>query len=145
MIKGLTGTFLAVTAAAGFIALAPTAASASTAGQSAPASVTTTQKQLIDYKISFGTCKRTCHVKVRIKNISRKQLYSVNLTVRLYVNGTKVGTCTDYVGSIRPRGVRSAGCTVRTAKLAGMWNRYDDGEINFNTRAKTRVNYRYYA
>ncbi|WP_188196954.1 hypothetical protein [Nonomuraea sp. SYSU D8015] len=141
MTKRLVGMLLAATAATGVIAVAPTAAAASTVAQGAD---TTARPHLIDYKISFGKCEDTCRIKVRIKNLSRKRLYDVSLNARLWVNGKKVGACYDYVGGIRPKGVRWAGCTVRSSKLTRMWNQHQDGEIDFGPSTKTRVHYEYY-
>jgi hypothetical protein len=138
MTKRLVGMLLAATVATGVLAVTPTAASAS-------ATSTTAGPHLIDYKIYFGKCEDTCRIKVRIKNVSRKRLYDVSLNARLWVNGTKVGACYDYVGGIRPKGVRWAGCTVRSAKLARLWTRYLDGEIDFDTETRTNVHYEYYS
>lgn len=135
---------LAATAATGVVAVTPAAASASTAAQSSLGAGTTARPHLLHYKIYFGKCEDTCRIKVRIKNLTRKRLYDVSLNARLWVNGTKVGACYDYVGGIRPKGVRWAGCTVRSAKLTRLWNRYLDGRIDFNTRARTSVHYEYY-
>ncbi|MDP4502390.1 hypothetical protein [Nonomuraea turcica] len=137
MTKRLVGVLLAATVATGILAT-PAAASASETG-------TTARPHLLDYKIYFGKCEDTCRIKVRIKNVSRTRLYDVSLNARLWVNGTKVGACYDYVGSIRPKAVRWAGCTVRSAKLARLWTRYLDGGIDFNTKTKTNVHYEYYS
>ncbi|MEV4014240.1 hypothetical protein AB0J35_27435 [Nonomuraea angiospora] len=139
MTRSLVGMLLAATVATGVIAVAPTAASASELGQSAA------RPHLLDYKIYFGKCEDTCRIKVRIKSVTRLKLYDVSLNARLWVNGKKVGSCYDYVGSIRPKGVRWAGCTVRSSKLSTMWNRYNDGEIDFNTETKTNVHYEWYS
>ncbi|MEQ4723094.1 hypothetical protein [Nonomuraea sp. B19D2] len=144
MTRTLVGMLLAATAATGVVAVAPAAASASTVAQTALGAGTTARPHLLDYKIYFGKCEDTCRIKVRIKNVSRTKLYDVSLNARLWVNGKKVGACYDYVGSIRPKGVRWAGCTVRSAKLANLWNRYLDGEIDFDTKTKTSVHYEWY-
>ncbi|MFG6194419.1 hypothetical protein ACIBI9_29545 [Nonomuraea sp. NPDC050451] len=136
MTRSLVGMLLAATVATGVIAVTPTAASASG---------TAARPHLLDYKIYFGKCEDTCRIKVRIKSVTRLKLYDVSLNARLWVNGKKVGTCYDYVGSIRPKGVRWAGCTVRSSKLSTMWNRYLDGEIDFNTETKTNVHYEWYS
>ncbi|MEV6039422.1 hypothetical protein AB0L65_50430 [Nonomuraea sp. NPDC052116] len=139
MTRSLVGMLLAATVATGVIAVTPTAASASELGQNAA------RPHLLNYKIYFGECEDTCRIKVRIKSVTRLKLYDVSLNARLWVNGKKVGSCYDYVGSIRPKGVRWAGCTVRSSKLSTMWNRYLDGEIDFNTETKTNVHYEWYS
>ncbi|MER6000258.1 hypothetical protein ABT120_16935 [Nonomuraea angiospora] len=139
MTRSLVGMLLAATVATGVIAVTPTAAAASELGQSAA------RPHLLNYKIYFGKCEDTCRIKVRIKSVTRLKLYDVSLNARLWVNGKKVGSCYDYVGSIRPKGVRWAGCTVRSSKLSTMWNRYLDGEIDFNTETKTNVHYEWYS
>ncbi|WP_157251187.1 hypothetical protein [Nonomuraea typhae] len=103
------------------------------------------RRHLIRTKIYWGRCKDTCRVKVRIKNISRKRLYSVSLTAKLRVNGRSMGSCRDYVGQISPRGTRWAACTVRSNRLNRLWDRYLDGEIRWDTRVNTVVHYRYYS
>ncbi|MFI7132119.1 hypothetical protein ACIBQ1_41035 [Nonomuraea sp. NPDC050153] len=145
MTRSLAGMLLAATVATGVIAVTPAAASASELGQNAQTSGTAARPHLLDYKIYFGKCEDTCRIKVRIKSVTRLRLYDVSLNARLWVNGKKVGTCYDYVGSIRPKGVRWAGCTVRSSKLSTMWNRYLDGEIDFNTETKTNVHYEWYS
>jgi len=135
MSRSLVGMLLAAVTATGVVAAVPAAASASTASESA------SRPHLISYKIEFGKCEDTCRIKVRIKNKSRFRLHDVSLNARLWVNGKKVGACYDYVGAIRPKGVRWAGCTVRSAKLANLWNRYLDREIDFGAETKTIVHY----
>ncbi|MGR6915300.1 hypothetical protein ACU635_13730 [[Actinomadura] parvosata] len=129
-----------------FKRLAATAlvAAAATTLMSAPAEAATTSAQLIRTKSSWGHCEDTCRVKVRIQNISRKNLFNVKLNVTLKVNGRKVGSCYDNVGRIGARKVRYAACTVSTARLTEAWNDYVDGYGNFRTYAKTSVYYRYY-
>ncbi|GAA2268007.1 hypothetical protein GCM10010149_05830 [Nonomuraea roseoviolacea subsp. roseoviolacea] len=100
--------------------------------------------QLIRYKIVLGRCKDTCRIKVKITNISRKTLYDVSLNARLKVNKTKAGSCYDYVGTIRAKRQRWAGCTVRSSRLASLWNRWLDGEIRWDTHVSTVVHYEYY-
>ncbi|MFI6788096.1 hypothetical protein ACIBG4_12285 [Nonomuraea sp. NPDC050383] len=132
----LSATLLSATLlSATLLSAAPVPAAAADAGASA---------HLIRYKIVFGRCKDTCRIKVQITNISRKTLYDVSLTARLKVNKTKVGSCHDYVGTIRAKRERWAGCTVRSAKLTSMWKRWLDGEIRWDTRAGTVVHYEYY-
>ncbi|NUW42495.1 hypothetical protein [Nonomuraea rhodomycinica] len=130
------------------LAAAPLPAVAATPLPAAPAAVTgrldASGAQLIRYKIVLGRCKDTCRIKVKITNISRKTLYDVSLNARLRVNKTKVGSCYDYVGTIRAGGRRSAGCTVRSSRLASMWNRWLDGEIRWDTHVNTVVHYEYY-
>jgi hypothetical protein len=163
MSRRIVGSVLAAVTAAGVVAVTPATATASTvstvsgtSGSTSTASTisaattglsakaVTAAPQLIRYKIQFGRCKDTCRIKVRITNISRKRLFDVRLNARLWVNGKKVGSCNSYIGAIRPKGVRSGGCTVRSAKLARLWDRYLDGEIDFNYRTRTNVTYRYY-
>ncbi|MEU4544132.1 hypothetical protein [Nonomuraea dietziae] len=80
---------------------------------------------------------------MRIKNVSRQTVYSVRLTAKLKVNGRSVGSCSDWVGTMRAGKVRVASCTVRTGRLAGMWrDRYDYGR--WYVRAHTSVRYLYY-
>ncbi|MFI7635563.1 hypothetical protein [Nonomuraea sp. NPDC049400] len=147
MIKRLAGTVL-VAATATTLMAAP--AGAATAGASTSvtaatkATTATTSAQLIRTRIYFGRCKDTCSIKVRIKNRSGKRLYQVKLNARLKVNGRKAGSCYDYVGTIRPYGVRWASCTVRTATLTQMWNNTLDGYASFRPYASTYVSYRYY-
>ncbi|MBN6058262.1 hypothetical protein JYK22_40445, partial [Nonomuraea sp. RK-328] len=95
--------------------------------------------QLIRYKIVLGRCKDTCRIKVKITNISRKTLYDVSLNARLKVNKTKAGSCYDYVGTLRAKRQRWAGCTVRSGRLASLWNRWLDGEIRWDTHVSTVV------
>lgn len=151
MVKGLVGTLLSVTAAVAVVA-APSAANAAAqspalaavAANTATTLSSTAKPHLIKYKISWGRCKDTCRVKVRITNISRTTLYAVSLNARLKVNGKKVGSCYDYVGTIRAKHSRSGGCTVRTRTLSNMWNRWLDGEIRFDRDVNTVVHYEYY-
>ncbi|MEV1171307.1 hypothetical protein [Nonomuraea sp. NPDC049784] len=138
MIKRLAGTAL-VAATATTLMAAPASASA-TAGTSE----TTASAQLISTRVYFGRCKDTCLIKVRVRNTSYKTLYNVKLNARLTVNGRKAGSCYDYVGTIGPRRIKWAACTVRTATLAQMWNNWLDGYSNFNRYASTNVSYRYY-
>ncbi|MEV5892134.1 hypothetical protein [Nonomuraea fuscirosea] len=122
-----------------------TPASVSTlAAGTATTAATTAARQLIRTKVSLGRCKDTCRINVRITNISRKYLYRVKLNARLSVNGRSVGSCYDYVGTIKPRKVRYAACTVRTRALSQKWNNYLDGWASFNRYARTSVAYRYY-
>ncbi|NBE94405.1 hypothetical protein FE391_11405 [Nonomuraea sp. KC401] len=146
MIKSLAGTVLVAAAATSLMAApanASTAASTSVAATASKAAITA-RPQLIRTNASFGRCRNTCRVKVRIRNISRKNLFDVKLNVRLTVNGRKAGTCYDHVGSIRARKVRHASCTVRTSTLNRLYNRYLDGYTGFRYRANTSVAYRYY-
>lgn len=145
----LTATLMSTAVAGATVVAAPAAAQATpTAGVSAgaakPATVTAAKPQLIRTKVSFGRCKDTCRIKVRIRNISNKRLFSVALNARLKVNNRKVGSCYDYVGSLGPKRTRWAGCTVRTKTLSAMWNRWLDGGIRWDTYAGTVVSYRYY-
>ncbi|QYC44329.1 hypothetical protein Nocox_33810 [Nonomuraea coxensis DSM 45129] len=119
-------------------------AAAATTLLAAPADASTSAAQLIRTKVSWGHCEDTCKVKVRIKNISRKRLYNVKLNVSLKVNGRKVGSCYDSVGTIRPYGVRHAACTVRTARLSNAWNDFQDYGGRYYKYASTNVSYRYY-
>ncbi|WP_327090146.1 hypothetical protein OIE66_05865 [Nonomuraea sp. NBC_01738] len=102
-------------------------------------------RQLVSTKIYWGRCKDTCRVKVRIKNKSYKRLFDVSLKVKLRVNGRYVGSCTDHVGRISPRGTRWAACTVYSGKLERMWDRWLDGEIRWDTRVNTVVHYEWYS
>ncbi|WP_146104141.1 hypothetical protein [Nonomuraea solani] len=124
-------------------------AAAASSLMAAPAAAATTetvsaQAQLIRSKIYFGRCRDTCQIKVRITNISRRNLYNVKLNVRLKVSGRKAGTCYDYVGRIGARKVRWASCTVRTRSLSEMYNAALDGYASFRPYASTYVSYRYY-
>ncbi|WP_346113105.1 hypothetical protein [Nonomuraea maheshkhaliensis] len=121
-----------------------TAASFTPVSVSAAGTATTAARQLIRTKVYFGRCKDTCRINVRITNISRTYLYRVKLNARLSVNGRSVGSCYDYVGTIKPRKVRYAACTVRTRALTQRWNNYLDGWASFNRYARTSVAYRYY-
>ncbi|TMR17092.1 hypothetical protein ETD86_23875 [Nonomuraea turkmeniaca] len=148
MIKKLAGTVLVAAAATALIA-APANASSATA--TSVASVTTESEatltaaaQLIRTRVSFGRCRDTCRINVRVKNISRKYLYNVRMNARLSINGRSVGTCTDYVGTVRSYGVRYAACTVRTNSLSNAYNDYLDGFTGFRYYARTNVSYRYY-
>ncbi|MFG1706443.1 hypothetical protein ACFLIM_24925 [Nonomuraea sp. M3C6] len=145
MIMSLAGTVL-VAAAATTLMAAPASATSSTASTSTATSAkaTTARPQLIRTKVYFGKCEDTCRIKVRITNISRKNLFNVKLNVSLKIDGRKAGSCYDYVGSIRARKVRWAGCTVRTATLARFYNQALDGERRFDRYASTYVSYRYY-
>ncbi|WP_090947162.1 hypothetical protein [Nonomuraea jiangxiensis] len=131
-----------VAAAATTLLAAPANASATS---TATVESTAARPQLIRTKLSFGRCKDTCQIKVRITNISRKTLFSVKLNARLTINGRNVGTCYDSVGTIRARKVRNASCTIRTATLDRYWNTWLDGDLrSFNKYARTSVSYRYY-
>ncbi|MFG6197179.1 hypothetical protein [Nonomuraea sp. JJY05] len=136
MIKRLAGTVL--------VAAAATTLMAAPAGASASSETTTAGAQLIRTKSYWGRCKDTCTVKVRIRNISYKTLYNVKLNVRLKVNGRNVGSCYDYVGTIRARKVSWGACTVRTRSMAEAWNNWIDRVDDFNRYASTYVSYRYY-
>ncbi|MEU6783515.1 hypothetical protein ABZ912_30335 [Nonomuraea angiospora] len=136
MIKRLAGTVLVAAAAATLMA-APASASAST-------ETTTAGAQLIRTKVYFGRCRDTCRIKVRVRNISYRTLYNVKLNARLRVNGRNVGTCYDYVGTIRSRGTRWAACTVRTRSLSQAYNNWLDGLARFRYSTYTYVSYRYY-
>ncbi|WP_101787199.1 hypothetical protein [Nonomuraea indica] len=116
----------------------------SVAAAGVQATATAARPKLIRTKIYFGRCKDTCRIKVRIKNVSGKRLYDVTLNARLEINNRKAGSCYDYVGSIRPRATRWAGCTVRSGTLAKLWNRWLDGEIRWDREARTVVAYEYY-
>ncbi|MFI6739961.1 hypothetical protein ACIBI9_44160 [Nonomuraea sp. NPDC050451] len=139
MIKSLAGTVLVAATAATLMA-APASASASTAESTA----TTASAQLIRTRVYFGRCKDTCLIKVRVRNVSYRTLYNVKLNARLRVNGRSVGTCYDYVGTIRSRGLKWASCTVRTRALSQSYNNWLDGYASFNRYANTYVSYRYY-
>ncbi|MEU4573316.1 MULTISPECIES: hypothetical protein [Nonomuraea] len=147
MIRSLAGALLIATAAAGVL-VPPAEAATTRAGAAASvteaAAAVAAKPHLIRYKIYFGRCKDTCRIKVRITNTSSKRLYSVSVNARLKVNNRKVGSCHDYVGQIRPKGVRWGGCTVRTRSLSKMWNRWLDGEIRFDKQVNTVVHYEYY-
>ncbi|MGW0805616.1 hypothetical protein [Nonomuraea sp. NPDC002799] len=130
-----------VTAAATTLMAAPASASTSSATSVTAESAA---KQLIRSKVYFGKCEDTCRIRVRITNISRKNLYNVKLNATLKVDGRKAGTCYDYVGSIRARRVAWATCTVRTRTLDTLWNQALDGERDFRRYASTYVSYRYY-
>ncbi|MFI7706489.1 hypothetical protein [Nonomuraea sp. NPDC049480] len=147
MIKNLAGMVL-VAAAATTLMAAPAGASTSSAVTSASAATeskatVSAARQLIRTKVSFGRCRDTCTIRVRVKNISGKYLYNSRLNARLSINGRRVGTCTDYIGTIRSYGVRYASCTVRTARLNNAYNNYLDGAA-FRYYASTYVSYRYY-
>ncbi|WP_336206292.1 hypothetical protein [Nonomuraea sp. LPB2021202275-12-8] len=156
MNRSLSGTLLAATALT--VALTPLPAGAATAAATAVAPAGTgltgasagsakavaAKPHLIRYKIYFGRCKDTCRIKVRVTNTSRKNLYAVSLNARLKVNGRKVGSCYDHIGTIRPKRVRWGGCTVRTRTLSTLWNRWLDGEIRFDKKVSTVVHYEYY-
>ncbi|MFG3442237.1 hypothetical protein ACGF0J_33760 [Nonomuraea sp. NPDC047897] len=123
-------------------AATPTGTSVTLAGGAATGAAA--RPKLVRTKIYFGRCKDTCRIKVRIKNVSAKRLYDVTLTARLEINNRKAGSCHDYVGAIRPRATRWAGCTVRSGTLAKQWNRWLDGEIRWDREARTVVAYEYY-
>ncbi|MEU8103116.1 hypothetical protein ACWGH8_42855 [Nonomuraea muscovyensis] len=129
--------------AAATLATRATTAGATSAGRIAV--TTTARPKLIRTKIYFGRCKDTCRIKVRIRNVSRERLHDVTLNARLEINNRKAGSCYDYVGGIRPRATRWAGCTVRSSTLAKLWNRWLDGEIRWDREARTVVAYEYYA
>lgn len=140
MFRRLVGTLALVLAATTLVAVTP--ASATTR---APATVASEEARpkLLRGKPYFGRCKNTCKVYVRLRNVSRQSVFSVKLRVSLKVNGRKVGTCHDYVGTIRAGRKAVASCTVRSGKLASMWrNRYSYGE--WYTYASTYVTYLYY-
>ncbi|MCK2212472.1 hypothetical protein MF672_001460 [Actinomadura sp. ATCC 31491] len=120
------------------------AAAAATTLIAAPAAAATSSAQLIRTKVSFGRCEDTCKIKVRIRNVSGKYLYNVRLNARLSIDGRSAGTCYDYVGTIRPYRVRYAACTVRTARLADLYNAALDGRIEGRPYARTNVSYKYY-
>ncbi|KAB8193427.1 hypothetical protein FH608_019470 [Nonomuraea phyllanthi] len=141
MIKRLAGTVL-VAAAATSVLAAPAGASASTSTSTTAAAAASAQ--LIRTKVYFGRCKDTCRIKVRVRNVSYKNLYNVKLNASLKVNGRKAGTCYDYIGTIRARKTRWASCTVRTRTLDRMYNNWLDGYASFNRYAHTNVSYRYY-
>lgn len=143
MLKSLAGMVLVAAAATSLMA-APASAATTTATEAATTATVTAKPQLIRTKVYFGRCKDTCRIKVRITNISRRNLYNVKLNASLKVNGRKAGSCYDYVGSIGARRVRWASCTVRTRTLAQIWNNYLDGYTSLNRRASTYVSYRYY-
>ncbi|MFC4122707.1 hypothetical protein [Nonomuraea zeae] len=150
MIKSLTGTLL-VAAAATTLMAAPAAASTAGASSASVSASTATSKsaatasaQLIRTKVYFGRCRDTCTIKVRVTNISRRNLFNVRLNARLKVNGRKAGTCTDYVGGLRARRTTWAACTVRTSTLSNLYNDYLDGFSGFRYYASTYVSYRYY-
>lgn len=143
MIKKLAGAAL-VAAAVTTLMVAPASAASTSSAAAATASESTASRQLIRTKLYRGYCRDTCRIKVRIKNISGYRLFNVKLNARLSVNGRKAGVCYDYVGIIRPYGVRYATCTVRTARLADMWNDFNDFGGRFNPYANTYVSYRYY-
>lgn len=142
MLRRLAGALAITTAATTLVIAAPSAANASST--TTIATMEAARKQLIRTKIYWGRCKDTCRIRVRIKNISSKRLYDVNLRAKLRVNGRYMGLCRDHVGQIRPRGVRWASCTVRGAKLNRLWDRYLDGRIRWDTRVNTVVHYEWY-
>lgn len=139
MVKSLAGTVLVAAAAASLMA-APAAASAESSGLTA----TTASAQLIRTKVYFGRCRDTCQIRVRIRNVSRTNIFDVRLNARLRINGRNVGTCYDHVGSIRAKRTKWASCTVRSRSLSNAYNRYLDGFADFNQYVNTTVNYRYY-
>ncbi|TMR89872.1 hypothetical protein [Nonomuraea basaltis] len=149
MLKNLAGMALVAAAAAALMA-APANASSSSAATSVVSvaseseATLTAGAQLIRTRVSFGRCRDTCRINVRVRNISGKYLYNVRLNARLSVNGRRVGTCTDYVGTIRSYGTRYAACTVRTSSLSRAYNNFLDGFTGFRYRASTNVSYRYY-
>ncbi|MEV0232633.1 hypothetical protein [Nonomuraea sp. NPDC050786] len=136
MLKRLAGTAL--------VAATATTLMAAPAGATTTGTTTTAKAQLISTKVYFGRCKDTCQIKVRIRNKSYKTLFNVKLNARLKVNGRKVGSCYDYVGTIRPHKIKWASCVVRTAKLVDAWNDWVDQVDDFDTYANTYVSYRYY-
>ncbi|MEV0595017.1 hypothetical protein [Nonomuraea cavernae] len=156
----LAGMLLSTSVATACVVAAPLAAHATSTHQTATithqaatyraavdTSVTTTTSaapHLVRYKIYWGRCKDTCRIKVRITNVSRKNLYSVSLNARLKVNKRNVGSCYDHVGTIRAKRHRWAGCTVRSNTLAKMWTRWLDGEIRWDRKVNTTVHYEYY-
>ncbi|NRQ36864.1 hypothetical protein HII36_34245 [Nonomuraea sp. NN258] len=146
---GVASPASAVGVAAPASASAPVPASQVATAASAPAAIGAPYMgaaagQLIRTKVYFGRCEDTCRIKVRITNRSRKLLFNVKMTARLKINGKRVGTCTDYVGSIRGKRVRWAGCTVRSRTLARLWDRHMDNEIDFDAYVNTTVYYRYW-
>ncbi|MBF8185939.1 hypothetical protein ITP53_09310 [Nonomuraea sp. K274] len=102
------------------------------------------QAQLIRTKSYWGHCEDTCRVRVRITNVSRKNLFNVKLNVNLTINGRKAGACYDNVGRINARKVRWASCTVRTRTLTRMWSNFIDHHGRYYRHARTNVSYRYY-
>ncbi|MEU8245928.1 hypothetical protein [Nonomuraea sp. NPDC048916] len=154
----LAGTLLLTSVATACVVAAPLAAHATSthetdtttyrtniaAVESSTTAIESAAPHLVRYKIYWGRCKDTCHIKVRITNISRKTLYSVSLNARLKVNKRNVGSCYDYVGTIRSKRHRWARCTVRSSTLASMWNRWLDGEIRWDRKVNTSVHYEYY-
>jgi hypothetical protein len=146
MHRGLVGTLLAATTLSALLTVAPSAAQAAAVPTASvqPVAAVAAARHLISYKITFGRCKDTCRINVKIKNISRQTIYQVTLNASLKINGHKSGTCFDSVGTIRAKHSRSAGCTVRTRTLSTLWNRYLDGGMDWNSRASTNVHYLYY-
>lgn len=139
----LTGPAGATTATAAAGAATTTARTTATTAAGTVAE-SAAKRHLVRYKIYFGRCKDTCRIKVRITNTSRTTLHDVSLNARLRVNGRKAGTCYDHVGKIAPKRTRWGGCTVRSATLSRMWNRWLDGEIRFDKKVNTTVAYKYY-
>ena len=130
----------AVTTAAVTTAAVTTAVSVAGTAQAGAAAT-----QLLRTKISFGRCKDTCQVKAKVTNISRRNAYKATFYVTLSINGRKAGTCSRYIGNIPAKRVRYVSCTVRSARLANMWDSWESGELSrWNTYAKTNVSYTYY-
>ncbi|NUR91186.1 MAG: hypothetical protein HOY71_44530 [Nonomuraea sp.] len=145
----LVGMFAAVAAAGTTIlAIPPTGASAApvvASVQAAPVKAAATKSAKSKYlrtSLSFR-CRSACWVRVRIKSTTRYYLTSVSLRARFYVNGHYMGTCRDWVGTLRPYRVKYAYCSLRTSKLRNYRDRWDSHDINrWNSEVRTVTYYR---
>ncbi|MFB9967645.1 hypothetical protein ACFFOP_34255 [Sinosporangium siamense] len=64
----------------------------------------------------------------------------------LRVNGKIVGTGRIYIGPIKRGYSRTSNCYVISSKLVRAWQKYRNGEANFNRyiTASAKYHYRYY-
>lgn len=142
MVNRLVSTLAIASAATSIAFVAPAPAQAATAKASAVAEA---QRGYIRTKIYKSKCPSTCRIKMRITNISGKNLFSMNARVTLYVNGHKMGRCSSWVGSLRAHRARNASCTVHTTKLTRYWDRWEAGELSkWRPYADVSVYYKYY-
>ncbi|MFI6323450.1 hypothetical protein ACIBG8_38395 [Nonomuraea sp. NPDC050556] len=144
MVSRLFGILTLILAATTLVAVSPASASTSSAPSIEVSAVDAAGKpRLLKGKPYFGRCKNTCHVYVKLRNVSGQSVFQVNLKVSLKINGRNVGTCRDYVGTIRAHRRATASCVVRSGKLSRMWsNRYDYGR--WYAYAWSTVRYLYY-
>lgn len=141
MVSRFVGILTLILAATTLVAVSP--ASASTSSITISAVDAAGKPRLLKGKPYFGRCKNTCHVYVKLRNVSGQSVFQVNLKVSLKINGRSVGTCRDYVGTIRAHRRATASCVVRSGKLSRMWaNRYDYGR--WYAYAWSTVRYLYY-